>query len=100
MFPLDAAGKVIGQKNMYGWLAAGVPGILAGLHLALTKYGTKSFREIVQPAIGLAREGFPLGAAAAAAEGGRIAIGGRSGLASALFQGRPAAGSERPLCES
>jgi len=65
MFPLDAAGKVVGRKNMYGWLAAGVPGILAGLHLALTKYGTKSFREIVQPAIGLAREGFPAGAAAA-----------------------------------
>jgi gamma-glutamyltranspeptidase/glutathione hydrolase len=65
MFPLDAAGKVIGQKNMYGWLAAGVPGVLAGLHLALTKYGTKPFREIAQPAIALAREGFPLGAAAA-----------------------------------
>lgn len=65
MFPLDAAGKVLGQKNMYGWLAAGVPGILAGLGLALAKYGTKPFREIVQPAIGLAREGFPPGVAAA-----------------------------------
>jgi len=39
---------------------------LAGLELALKKYGTRSFREIVQPAIGLARDGFPLGAAAAA----------------------------------
>jgi len=65
MFPLDAAGKVAGQKNMYGWLAAGVPGVLAGLHLALTRYGTKPLREIVQPATGLARDGFPLGAAAA-----------------------------------
>ena len=65
MFPLDAAGKVIGQKNMYGWLAAGVPGVLAGLHLALTRYGTKPFHEIVQPAIDLAQDGFPLGVAAA-----------------------------------
>jgi gamma-glutamyltranspeptidase / glutathione hydrolase len=66
LFPLDASGKVVGQKNMYGWLAAGVPGILAGLELALTKYGTKSFREVAQPAIGLAREGFPFGSAAEA----------------------------------
>lgn len=65
MFPLDASGKVVGQKNMYGWLAAGVPGILAGIQLAIDRYGTKSFRDVVQPAIELAAEGFPLGPAAA-----------------------------------
>jgi gamma-glutamyltranspeptidase/glutathione hydrolase len=65
MFPLDAAGKVVGQANMYGWRAAGVPGILAGLMLAIERFGTRSFRELVQPAIALARDGFPLGAAAA-----------------------------------
>jgi gamma-glutamyltranspeptidase/glutathione hydrolase len=67
MFPLDASGKVVGQANMYGWRAAGVPGILAGLELALKRFGTKPFREVVQPAIDLAREGFPFGAAAAPA---------------------------------
>jgi gamma-glutamyltranspeptidase / glutathione hydrolase len=65
MFPLDAQGKVVGQANMYGWRAAGVPGILAGLMLAIERFGTRSFRELVQPAIALARDGFPLGAAAA-----------------------------------
>lgn len=69
MFSLDAGGKVIGQRNMYGWLAAGVPGILAGMQLALDRYGTKSFREVVQPAIDLARDGFPFGAAAAPLRG-------------------------------
>jgi gamma-glutamyltranspeptidase/glutathione hydrolase len=64
MFKLDANGRVAGQKNMYGWLAAGVPGILAGMQLALDRYGTKKLREVVQPAIALAREGFPFGNAA------------------------------------
>jgi gamma-glutamyltranspeptidase len=50
---------------MYGWLAAGVPGILAGLELAQKTYGTKKLAEVMQPAIGLAREGFPFGGAAA-----------------------------------
>jgi gamma-glutamyltranspeptidase/glutathione hydrolase len=60
IFPVDVTGKAIGDKHRVGWLAAGVPGILAGLQLALEKYGTKSFREVVQPAIALARDGFPL----------------------------------------
>lgn len=58
MFPLDAKGNVKGSINVSGWLAAGVPGTLAGLQLALDKYGTKPFAELVQPAIRMAREGF------------------------------------------
>lgn len=65
MFAPGADGKVAGQRNMYGWLAAGVPGILAGLELAQKTYGTKSLGDVMQPAIGLAREGFRFGAAAA-----------------------------------
>ncbi|HZN36339.1 MAG TPA: gamma-glutamyltransferase, partial [Pirellulaceae bacterium] len=96
MFPLDAAGKVVGQKNMYGWLAVGVPGILAGLHLALTKYGTKPFREIVQPAIGLAREGFPIGAAAAAIKSSANQLAADPGSRALYFQdGQPLAASDR-----
>jgi gamma-glutamyltranspeptidase/glutathione hydrolase len=41
-----------------GWLSAGVPGILAGLQLALDRCGTRGFAELVQPAIALARDGF------------------------------------------
>jgi gamma-glutamyltranspeptidase/glutathione hydrolase len=60
MFPLDARGEVKGQANSWGWLAAGVPGTLAGLQLALDRYGTRRFSTLVQPAIRAAREGFPV----------------------------------------
>lgn len=60
MFPLDKSGNVIGRANDHGWLAAGVPGTLAGLQLALDRYGTRPFREMVAPAIRFAREGFPV----------------------------------------
>ncbi|MGZ4964685.1 MAG: gamma-glutamyltransferase family protein [Limisphaerales bacterium] len=53
MYPLDAKGAVIGKVNFHGWLAAGVPGVPAGLEMALRKFGTKSLREILQPAIAL-----------------------------------------------
>jgi gamma-glutamyltranspeptidase/glutathione hydrolase len=58
MFPLDAIGAVKGRINEHGWLAAGVPGVLAGMQLALDRYGTLPFRTVVQPAIGFARDGF------------------------------------------
>jgi gamma-glutamyltranspeptidase / glutathione hydrolase len=58
MFPLDEKGKVKDQVNHYGWLAAGVPGVLAGLQLALDKFGSKSFAELAKPAIAFARDGF------------------------------------------
>lgn len=60
MYPLDENGHVQGRKNFYGWLAAGVPGTLAGLELALKRYGTRSFRELVQPAIEAAENGVPV----------------------------------------
>jgi gamma-glutamyltranspeptidase/glutathione hydrolase len=41
-----------------GILAATVPGVFDGLMLALEKYGTMSFAQVVQPALGYAR-GFP-----------------------------------------
>ncbi len=66
MFPLDENGAVIGRVNFHGWLAAGVPGTLAGLQLALDRYGSRSFREVVQPALGLARDGVPVTGALAA----------------------------------
>src|SRR5437762_7229952 len=39
MFPLDEKGAVKRRLNFYGWQAAGVPGTLAGLQLALARYG-------------------------------------------------------------
>jgi len=43
-----------------GILAAITPGVFDGLILALEKYGTKSFTEVVQPAVEYASEGFPM----------------------------------------
>ena len=37
-----------------------IPGLVAGLALALQEYGTKPLDEVMAPAIRLAREGFPL----------------------------------------
>jgi gamma-glutamyltranspeptidase/glutathione hydrolase len=61
MFPLDEKGAVRDRENFFGWLAVGVPGVLAGLQLALERYGTRAFREMVQPAIGLAERGIVVG---------------------------------------
>ncbi|MEY2880513.1 MAG: hypothetical protein RLZZ15_2893, partial [Verrucomicrobiota bacterium] len=65
MFPLDDKGAVRGRANHHGWLAAGVPGILAGLQLALDRHGTRSFRDCASPAIKLSRDGITLSASVA-----------------------------------
>ena len=39
-------------------LSVGVPGTVAGLHLAWKEQGSKPWKELVQPAIALARDGF------------------------------------------
>lgn len=57
MFPLDTDGRVRGNVNSTGWLAAGVPGTLAGLQLALERHGTRSLRDVLAPAIQLCEEG-------------------------------------------
>ena len=58
MFPLDGKGHVKGNVNLHGWRAAGVPATLAGLQLALDKYGTQPLARVVGPAIRYARDGF------------------------------------------
>ena len=63
MFAPDATGKVKDTANQWGWLAAGVPGVLAGMQLALDRHGTRSFRESVGPAIDFAGKGIALTAA-------------------------------------
>ena len=47
-----------GSANEYGHRAVAVPGTLAGLSLALQRYGTMEWRDVLAPAIALAREGF------------------------------------------
>ncbi|MDW8059699.1 MAG: gamma-glutamyltransferase [Thermomicrobium sp.] len=48
------------DANLHGPLAIAVPGAVAGLATALARYGTRPLAELLQPAIRLAREGFPV----------------------------------------
>lgn len=65
IFKPDAQGRVPEARNYHGWLSTGVPGVIAGLKLALDEFGTMSFGEVLAPAIRLAREGFQLPASLA-----------------------------------
>jgi gamma-glutamyltranspeptidase/glutathione hydrolase len=47
-------------NNHIGAKSIGVPGTVAGLYLAHQKYGSLPWAELVQPAIDLAENGFPL----------------------------------------
>ncbi|MFQ6618998.1 MAG: gamma-glutamyltransferase family protein, partial [Fidelibacterota bacterium] len=57
---LDVRGNFIPSLSTEGYLASGVPGTVAGLALANRKFGTKSLRELIGPAIELAEKGFPV----------------------------------------
>ena len=57
---LDQSGAPIVDKSLYGPLAAGVPGSVAGMVTAHEKYGKLPWAALVEPAILLARNGFPL----------------------------------------
>ena len=58
-FTPDANGAVPDAHDN-GWLSAGVPGTIAGMQLALEKYGTRTFTEALEPAIKAARDGFEI----------------------------------------
>ncbi len=45
------------DRNVHGPNAIAVPGHVDGLALALEKFGTMKFRDVIQPAIGLAEQG-------------------------------------------
>ena len=48
------------DESVVGYRAAGVPGTVRGFELALDKYGTMRWRDLVKPARRLAERGFPL----------------------------------------
>lgn len=70
MFPLAPAGKGDGflfgwpstleDANVIGYRSIAVPGTVAGLALTLERYGTLSLAEVIEPAIVLAEEGYPV----------------------------------------
>lgn len=54
----DKNGQLIPRLSMDGALAIGVPGTVAGMWEAHQKFGKLSWKEVIQPAIDLAKEGF------------------------------------------
>jgi gamma-glutamyltranspeptidase/glutathione hydrolase len=69
MYELDPDGRVGGSfgwrlvrdnANWHGWQSMAVPGTVAGLALALERFGTIALADALAPAIRLAEEGFPL----------------------------------------
>jgi gamma-glutamyltranspeptidase/glutathione hydrolase len=66
---LNVAGKLPNGTNLYGeespmnhvgLKSVGVPGTVAGLYLAHSKYGKLPWKDLVQPSIDLAEKGFKL----------------------------------------
>ena len=58
---LDKEGNVDHNKSMNGALAAGIPGVPAGLSYMAEAYGLLSLSTSLEPAIHLARDGFKVG---------------------------------------
>jgi gamma-glutamyltranspeptidase/glutathione hydrolase len=59
---LDAAGNPMPKASMDGPLSAGIPGEPAAFDYLARKYGRLALKTSLQPAIKLARDGFPLDA--------------------------------------
>ena len=56
---LDENGDVLRTASLNGPLASGIPGLPAALHHVSNKHGSMPLYKLLQPAIRLAREGFP-----------------------------------------
>jgi len=59
-------GRYDSAKHHDSYLSVGVPGTVAGLHLAWKERGKLPWKRLVEPAIALARDGFPLSESLAA----------------------------------
>lgn len=57
---LDENGEYIPERSRVGGLASGVPGTVDGMISALERHGTLPLEVIMEPAIRLAHDGFPL----------------------------------------
>jgi gamma-glutamyltranspeptidase/glutathione hydrolase len=57
---LDASGKVVPGLSTNSHLAAGVPGTVDGLLDVLSRYGTMSRQQVLEPAIRFAKDGYVL----------------------------------------
>lgn len=57
---LDKAGNVVAGRSTDGLLAGGVPGTVLGMEEAMRRFGRLRWRDVVEPAVKVATEGFPI----------------------------------------
>lgn len=57
---LSQSGRVVEGLSTDTHLASGVPGSVDGMIIIHSKYGVLPFKEVIQPAINLAKNGFPI----------------------------------------
>jgi gamma-glutamyltranspeptidase/glutathione hydrolase len=106
MYDLEPDGSVGGSfgwrlardnANWHGWQSMAIPGTVAGLALALERFGTIGLAEALAPAIRLAEEGFPLSPGLTASINNQWDLISRFPSTCAVFtnQGRPYAVGER-----
>ncbi len=57
---LDEKGNADSKKSLTSHLASGLPGTVAGFAMATEKYGTMPMSDLIQPALALAKDGFPV----------------------------------------
>jgi len=57
---LDSLGNIIDKKSVLGANAVGIPGSVAGVLETYKKFGSLPLKELIQPAIDLARNGFTI----------------------------------------
>ena len=57
---LDGKGQVIDGKSLYTHYAVGVPGTVAGMTHALSRWGSMPLSKVMAPAIALAEKGYPV----------------------------------------
>ena len=88
---LDSAGNIDRRRTATGYLAPGVPGTPRGLELAHRTHGKLPWREVVMPAVELAR-GFPVSAALARSLNREVTRNMRSYAASVSAYGKPGGG--------
>jgi len=79
------AGKYDADLHHNSYISVGVPGTVAGLHLAWTEHGTLPWKRLVDPAVKLARDGFPISVALARSLAGTLRQFKRSPAALAQF---------------
>jgi gamma-glutamyltranspeptidase / glutathione hydrolase len=78
-------GKYDADLHHNSYISVGVPGTVAGLRLAWTEHGKLPWKRLVDPAVKLARDGFPISVALARSLAGTLRQFNRSPTALAQF---------------